>query len=60
MTKTSPTFPEIITQLNTLTDDLKRSTSESERRTLLRQFRMLLDNADTILHSGDEMKISKS
>jgi hypothetical protein len=46
MTKTPSTFPEIVTKLNALSDELKRSNNPSERRILLRRFRVLLDEAD--------------
>jgi hypothetical protein len=39
-------FHAIVTQLNALTEKLKHSTNEDERRALLKEFRRLLDQAD--------------
>jgi hypothetical protein len=56
MTEATLTFPEIVSQLNVLTDELKRSTDPSERRALLRQFRMLLDEANAAALRDGEAK----
>jgi hypothetical protein len=42
------TFQEVTVQLNELTEELKSSTSLSERRALLKRFRELLDEADKL------------
>ena len=60
MTKPPLTLPEIITHLAALTEQLKRSTNDSERRTLLREFRILLGRADTSIRCDDEAETSES
>jgi methionyl-tRNA synthetase len=47
MTDSHPTIHDIVAQLKILTDKLKRTTDENHRRALLKQFRLLLDQADT-------------
>ena len=58
MTNSPLTFPEIAKQLNALSHELRRSTNPSERRALLRKFRVLLDQADAL--SNGEMEAAES
>ncbi len=60
MTKTPLTFPEIVAQLNALSDELKRLNNPSERRAMLKKFRMLLDEADSTALRDDGTTASDS
>lgn len=48
MTLVQPTLRDIIAELEILTKKLKCTTDDAERRTLLKEFRALLDGADTL------------
>jgi predicted nucleic acid-binding Zn-ribbon protein len=53
MTQTQGGIRDIAARLKTLTDKLKRTTDQDDRRALLKQFRALLEEADKIV-GGDE------
>ena len=46
--ETDPRFRELAAQFRALSEQLKTTTSPSERQDLLRQFRILLDRADRL------------
>jgi hypothetical protein len=48
MTTIAPTIQNIVAELDILTNKLKCTTDEDQRRTLLKQFRALLDGADRL------------
>jgi hypothetical protein len=44
----SSSFHDVVAQFHTLSEQLKTTTNAAERQDLLRQFRILLDQADRI------------
>jgi hypothetical protein len=48
MTTIEPAIHDIIAELEILTNKLKCTADEGERRALLKQFRILLDGADKL------------
>ncbi len=48
-TNLQPTIHDVVAQLNILTNKLKDSANEDDRRALLKQFRILLNEADKII-----------
>ncbi len=44
-----PTIHDIVARLDVLSDKLKRATGDTDRQALLKQFRMLLDEADRVI-----------
>jgi len=44
----SSSFHDVVAQFHTLSEQLKTTTTAAERQDLLRQFRILLDQADRI------------
>src|SRR5262249_32326233 len=55
MTNTTSAFHNIVAQLNDLTERLNAATTADDRRTLLRQYRTLLEQADQATCVGEEV-----
>jgi hypothetical protein len=49
MIDTQPKVHDIVTKLEALTNKLKDTTDDAERRALLKRFRELLDGADRLI-----------
>jgi hypothetical protein len=49
MNQTTPALNDIVDQIRVVADKLKHTSSEADKRHLLKQFRLLLDDADKII-----------
>jgi hypothetical protein len=49
MTSVQPTVREIVAELDVLSQKLKSTLDDDERRTLLKEFRSLLDGAEKLV-----------
>jgi hypothetical protein len=49
MNQTTPALNDIVDQIRVVADKLKHTSSKADKRHLLKQFRLLLDDADKII-----------
>jgi hypothetical protein len=49
MNQTTPALNDIVDQIRVVADKLKHTRNEADERHLLKQFRLLLDDADKII-----------
>jgi hypothetical protein len=56
MSHTSPALNDIVDQIRVVADKLKHTSSEADKRHLLKQFRLLLDGADKIITQEQSLK----
>jgi len=56
MNQTTPALNEIVDQIRVVADKLKHTSQEADKRHLLKQFRLLLDDADKIIAHEQSLK----
>jgi hypothetical protein len=56
MNQRTPALSDIVVQIRVVADKLKDTSSEADRRHLLKQFRLLLDDADKIIAQEQSLK----
>jgi hypothetical protein len=56
MSQTTPALNDIVDQIRVVADKLRHTSSETDKRHLLKQFRLLLDGADRIITQEQSLK----